>query len=202
MDLFNTSKNLLPYDGIAHYFGPVISNEAADRYFRRLLKDILWENDQLFIFGRNITTKRKVGWYGDSPYAYTYSKSTKMALPWIKELLELKSIIEKKTKETYNSCLLNLYHNGDEGMGWHSDDEKELKENGAIASLSLGAERKFKFKHKSSNQTVDILLESGSLLLMQEKTQAYWLHCLPKTKKISTPRINLTFRTIHSYLRQ
>lgn len=148
MDLFNASKNLLPYDGNVQYFGPVISNESADRYFKKLLKDISWENDRLFIFGRNITTKRKVGWYGDSPYPYTYSKSTKMALPWTEELLELKSIVEKKTMETYNSCLLNLYHNGEEGMGWHSDDEEELKENGAIASLSLGAERNFKFKHK------------------------------------------------------
>jgi alkylated DNA repair dioxygenase AlkB len=93
--------------------------------------------------------------------------------------------------------LLNLYHNGNEGMGWHSDDEKSLgKNNTTIASLSFGAERKFSFKHKQSKQMVSLVLEHGSLLIMKYATQTNWLHSLPKSKKITQPRINLTFRTI------
>jgi alkylated DNA repair dioxygenase AlkB len=110
--------------------------------------------------------------------------------------LQLKEIIENKSGETFNSCLLNLYHSGEEGMAWHSDGEKDLQKNGAIASLSLGAERKFAFKHKTTKRTVSILLEKGSLLIMKGDTQTNWLHRLPPTKKVKTPRINLTFRTV------
>lgn len=138
----------------------------------------------------------KGGVDGDRPFDYTYSKSTKTALPWTKELLELKYLIEQKTGETYNSCLLNLYHNGTEGMGWHSDDERELVKNGTIASLSLGAERKFVFKHKTTKETASLVLEHGSLLVMKDVTQTHWLHRLSPTKKVFAPRINLTFRTI------
>ena len=112
------------------------------------------------------------------------------------ELLELKSIIEEKTDLKFNSCLLNLYHNGNEGMAWHSDAEKDLKKNGAIGSLSLGAERKFAFKHKETKETISLILEHGSLLVMKDITQSHWLHRLPPTKRIDKPRINLTFRTI------
>lgn len=105
-------------------------------------------------------------------------------------------MVEKVSGETYNSCLLNLYHVGEEGMGWHSDDEKELKKDGAIASLSFGAERKFQFKHKKTGDQVDVFLEHGSMLLMKGTVQTHWLHRLPPTKKVLKPRINLTFRTI------
>lgn len=198
MDLFNSlpESNLLPCDGDVRYYGSILDSKSANHYFDQLLKTILWEHDQTVIFGKLIVTKRKVAWYGDEPFNYTYSKTTKSALPWTKELLELKQIIENKSGETFNSCLLNLYHSGEEGMSWHSDDEKDLKKNGAIASLSLGATRKFAFKHKVSKQTVSVVLENGSLLIMKGRTQSNWLHRLPPTKKISTPRINLTFRTI------
>ena len=119
-------------------------------------------------------------------------------MPWNKELLELKELVEHKTGETFNSCLLNLYHSGEEGMAWHSDGEKDLKKNGAIASLSFGAERKFSFKHKVTKQNVSLQLEKGSLLVMTGETQTNWLHRLPPTKKVKMPRINLTFRTIES----
>ncbi|MCL8007234.1 alpha-ketoglutarate-dependent dioxygenase AlkB [Gelidibacter japonicus] len=198
MDLFNSlpESNLLPCDGDVRYYGSILDSKSANHYFDQLLKTILWEHDQTVIFGKLIVTKRKVAWYGDEPFNYTYSKTTKSALPWTKELLELKQIIENKSGETFNSCLLNLYHSGEEGMSWHSDDEKDLKKNGTIASLSLGATRKFAFKHKVSKQTVSVVLENGSLLIMKGRTQSNWLHRLPPTKKISTPRINLTFRTI------
>ena len=162
-----------------------------------LLTHIEWKNDEAVIYGKRIITKRKVAWYGEKAFPYTYSKTTKLALPFTKELLEIKTAVELETGETFNSCLLNLYHSGEEGMGWHSDAEKELKKNGAIASLSFGAERKFSFKHKQTAETVSVMLEHGSLLVMKDDTQTNWLHRLPPAKRIIQPRINLTFRTIH-----
>jgi len=198
MDLFNTNSfvNLLPFDGVANYHGNVLKREQAQFYFNTLLNTIEWKNDEAIIFGKHIITKRKAAWYGDSNYAYTYSNTTKHALAWTKELSELKQLTEALTGTTYNSCLLNLYHTGDEGMAWHSDDEKSLGKNTSIASLSFGAERKFCFKHKRTKQTISILLENGSLLEMKDTTQTNWLHRLPTTIKILTPRVNLTFRTM------
>ena len=200
MDLFNNEiqglTNLLPQDGIVNYYKNILTSQEANNYFDCLLNTIEWKNDQAFIYGKLIITKRKVAWYGDTDFEYSYSKTTKRALPWTPELVELKKMIEDKTGEKFNSCLLNLYHNGDEGMAWHSDAEKELKKNGAIGSLSLGAERKFSFKHKETKETISLILENGSLLVMKGTTQSSWLHRLPPTKLISTPRINLTFRSI------
>lgn len=200
MDLFNPEineeTNLLPKDGIVNYYGKLFSREKADFYRDTLLNAIEWKNDEAIIFGKLIITKRKVAWYGDSPFEYSYSNTTKKALSWTPELLELKAFIKKKTGETFNSCLLNLYHTGDEGMAWHSDAEKDLKKNGAIASVSFGAERKFAFKHKDTKETISLILEHGSLLVMKDTTQSHWLHRLPPTKTISKPRVNLTFRTI------
>ena len=196
MDLFNQDRtnNLLHKDGTVDYFPNVLTHNEANRYFDLLLQKIVWENDEVIIFGKHIVTKGKVAWYGDSNYLYTYSNTTKQALAWIKELLELKQIVEKPTKIKFNSCLLNLYHNGNEGIWWHSDDEESLEPNSTIASLSLGAERKFSFKHKQTKQTISLVLEHGSLLIMKDDTQTNWLHSLPKIKKITRPRINLTFR--------
>jgi len=200
MELFNEiadpGKNWLPHDGIVNYYGKILPKENADFYLDALLKTIEWRSDEAIIFGKKIFTKRKVAWYGEKSFSYTYSKTTKYALPWTVELLDLKSLVEKHTGETFNSCLLNLYHNGDEGMAWHSDGETDLKKNGAIGSMSLGAVRKFAFKHKKSGEKVELLLEHGSLLVMAGATQTHWLHRLPPTKKISAPRVNLTFRTI------
>ncbi len=200
MNLFESSLdgsiNLLPFDGTVNYYGVILKSDEAKFYYTTLLDSIEWKNDEAIIFGKKYITKRKVAWYGDRPYQYAYSNITKNALPWTKELLQLKNIVEKESGEQYNSCLLNLYHNGEEGMAWHSDAEKDLKKNGAIGSLSFGAERKFSFKHKENKETVSVLLENGSLLVMKDQTQSFWLHRLPPTKKIFQPRINLTFRTI------
>jgi len=200
MDLFNDeikdNSNLLPKHGIVNYYGKVLLHTEANHYLEFLLNTIEWKNDEAVIFGKHIITKRKVAWYGDQDFEYTYSNTTKKALPWTKELLELKSITEHRTGETFNSCLLNLYHNGDEGMAWHSDGEKDLKQNGAIGSLTFGAERKFSFRHKQTKETVSLILEHGSLLVMKGTCQTYWLHRLPPTKQITKPRVNLTFRTI------
>jgi alkylated DNA repair dioxygenase AlkB len=198
MTLFNKGRldNILPKDGTVFYYEKVLSFGEANQYFDLLMENISWKNDEVNIFGKHIVTKRKAAWYGDSDYLYTYSNTTKHALPWTKELSDLKQIVEELAETKFNSCLLNLYHNGDEGMGWHSDDEESLGKNNTIASLSLGAERKFLFKHKQTKQTVSLVLEHGSLLIMKGATQANWLHSLPKSKNVTKPRINLTFRTI------
>lgn len=200
MDLFENIAgepgNYLSKDGVVNYYGALMSLQDANDYFNSLFSKVTWQNDEVFIFGKRIVTKRKVAWYGDKAFEYTYSKITKKALPWIDDLLVLKKIIEEKMNETFNSCLLNLYHNGDEGMAWHSDDEPNLKKNSTIASLSFGAERKFSFKHKESKETASLILQHGSLLIMKGITQTHWMHSLPKTKTANTPRINLTFRTI------
>jgi len=200
MDLFSVepdeNRNLLPQDGIVLYFGKLFSRQEADYYTDNLMNTIEWKNDEAVIFGKHITTKRKAAWYGNQAFSYTYSNITKTALPFTPELETIKSIIENRTGETFNSCLLNLYHTGAEGMAWHSDGEKDLKQDGAIGSLSFGAERKFAFKHKQTGITVSRILEHGSLLVMKGTTQTHWLHRLPPTRLIHTPRINLTFRTI------
>jgi alkylated DNA repair dioxygenase AlkB len=200
LSLFDTipdfEKNLLPQDGEVYYHGRILDLQKANQFKDELMNDIAWENDQAVIFGKLIITKRKVAWYGDSQFSYTYSGITKTALPWTPALKALKRMAEELSGESFNSCLLNLYHTGEEGMAWHSDGEKDLKKNGAIASLSFGAERKFAFKHKQTGEVVNTFLEHGSLLVMKGTTQTHWLHRLPPTTKVTTPRINLTFRTI------
>ena len=198
MDLFNQNShlNILPFDGEVLYLGKVFNRKEAAQYYQTLLEKIPWKNDEAIIFGKHHITKRKVAWFGDNTYSYKYSGITKQAHIWTPELLQLKQKVEEHSATTYNSCLLNLYHDGEEGMGWHSDAEKTLLDNGTIASVTLGAERKFSFKHRESKQRIDILLENGSLLLMKGTTQKNWLHRLPPTKKVFSPRINLTFRTI------
>ncbi len=195
-EMIDKNRNLLPCDGTVHYHGKLLERETADFYLKRLLENIEWKNDEAVIFGKRILTKRKVAWYGEKAFSYTYSNTTKYALPWTDELQELKMLAEKETGETFNSCLLNLYHSGEEGMAWHSDAETDLKKDGAIASMSFGAERKFTFKHKRTLEKAELILEHGSLLVMKDTTQTHWLHRLPPSKKIREPRINLTFRMI------
>jgi alkylated DNA repair dioxygenase AlkB len=195
-DLFNsgTPSNLLPFDGSAELYHKWLTVQESEHYFKALLNTIDWRQDEIMMFGKRIITSRKVGWYGDSPFRYIYSKTEKVAMPWTVELADLKSRIELLSGARFNSCLLNLYHNGSEGMGWHADDEKSLDPSAPIASISLGATRTFRFKHKSREYKTSIELPSGSLLLMNPPTQEFWLHTLTKTTRINSPRINLTFR--------
>ena len=187
---------ILHKDGLVNYYGKILAYQEANQYLDLLMQNILWKNDEVIIFGKHIVTKRKTAWYGDSDYLYAYSNITKQALPWTKELSDLKQMVEEFVGVKFNSCLLNLYHNGNEGMGWHSDDEKSLGKDNTIASLSFGAERRFLLKHKQTKQIISLVLEHGSLLIMKDATQRNWLHSLPKSKDIVQPRINLTFRTI------
>lgn len=196
MDLFaaDPDANLLPRDGEARYHGRVFGGEESGRILRSLIADIPWAHDETVIFGKRIVTARMVAWFADGGIPYAYSGTVKRAHGWTELLLGLKREAEKRTGAAYNSCLLNLYHHGGEGMGWHSDDEKTIVPGSSIASLSFGAERRFSFRHKASGETLSLTLESGSLLDMRGGTQANWLHQLPKTRKAAEPRVNLTFR--------
>jgi alkylated DNA repair dioxygenase AlkB len=189
--------NLLPQDGTVLPLGPLLTEPDATAAFQALLTELPWQHDQVRLFGKRIVTARKTSWHGDQPFSYTYSGIPRTAQPWTPTLAALKAQIEAATATSYNSCLANLYHSGAEGMAWHSDDEPMLLRHAPIASLSLGAPRRFDFKHKKHpSLRASILLEHGHLLLMLNETQTHWLHALPKTKKATSPRINLTFRTI------
>ncbi len=192
----NSGISLFSTDGNAHYIPGVFDEISCAALFASLMGTTDWKADQLIMFGKLITTKRKVAWVGDAGCSYTYSGVKKFPQAWTPALLEIKQRIEALAKHTFNSCLLNLYHDGREGMGWHSDDEKELDQAAPIASVSFGGERKFAFKHKFDQTSVSLTLASGSVLLMHAPTQQYWQHSLTKTKRTVAPRINLTFRAI------
>lgn len=186
--------NLLPYDGTCTYHAAVFDAETSDCLFQQLLVEIPWQADEVILFGKKFITNRKMAWFADDGIAYTYSNARKEANSWIPTLLEIKKKVEEFTNEKFNACLLNIYHDGNEGMGWHSDDEKEIVANSTIASVSFGVGRNFRFRHKKTKEMASVLLENGSVLLMKNETQQYWQHTLPKSKRVVKPRINLTFR--------
>jgi alkylated DNA repair dioxygenase AlkB len=201
MDLFSSADaNLLPLDGQLFYTPNCFLKTQSDFYFNQLLNEIPWQHDEVMMFGKKIITKRMTAWYGDEGCSYVYSNIKRNPLTWTNTLSEIKNLIEKKANTQFNSCLLNLYHDGSESMAYHSDDEPMLEQNGAIASVSFGAERRFLFRHNrhKENQVpvVELMLNHGSLLLMQGEIQNNWKHALPASAKIKSPRINLTFRTI------
>ena len=189
-------NNLLPKDGTVHYYGKIFTEEQSEIYYVKLLNEINWQHDVVKIFGKEIITKRKVAFLGDEGISYKYSGKTKIAEKWLKFILEIKSTVEQISGEKFNACLLNYYHDGSEAMSWHSDNEKEILKDSAIASVSFGAERKFGFKHNFSKEEISLMLEKGSLLIIKDETQIYWKHKLYTNAKITEPRINLTFRTI------
>lgn len=189
--------NLLPFDGELYYINDFLSQAEQSSFYALLLASIDWQHDELVIFGKKIITSRKVAWYAKNNFTYTYSGKLKVGQDFTAELIELKNRIAPYDNTDFNSCLLNLYHNGDEGMSWHSDNEKEIVLDSCIASISLGVKRHIDFKHKFNKTKVRVELAPGSLLLMRGAIQKYWLHAIPKTKKVKEPRINLTFRILN-----
>lgn len=189
-------KTILNQNGIVEYFGKIFTEEESSIYYVKLIGKINWKHDVVKMFGKEIVTKRKVAFYGNERIEYRYSGETKIAENWPDFLLEIKSTVERISGCEFNACLLNLYHNGSEAMSWHSDNEKEILENSAIASVSFGAERKFGFRNNSTKEKISLMLENGSLLIMKGEIQKYWKHRLYLNHKISEPRVNLTFRTI------
>jgi len=194
---FLNQQNYLPYDGDVYLEEQFLSKEIATELFKELLSLTIWQNDQVKIYGKEFITKRKICWLADSEkFIYSYSHKTLIPQPFPKSVEKLKHQLNQKLKTNFNSCLMNLYHNGNEGMGWHKDNEPELGQNPTIASISLGSTRNFELKHDKSKTKITIPLSSGSLLIMSDPTQKHWKHQIPKQTKIQTPRINLTFRTI------
>lgn len=179
-------------------FYPTLFGAAeSDRILAELIQTIEWRQDNIRMFGRSLLLPRLTAWYGDPGTSYTYSGITMNPLPWNQALLDLKAVVDQISGVTFNSVLLNFYRNGDDSMGWHSDDEPELGINPVIGSLSFGETRRFMLRHRSDKGLKHQLeLTSGSFLLMRGQTQHCWQHQIPKTKRAVSPRINLTFRVI------
>lgn len=197
------AANLLPCDGIVNDYGPLFAPPEADAHLAALLAHTPWRHDEVVIHGRRITTARQVAWVGDAAFAYTYSGVTRTATPWSATLLAIKRQVEAAIAPispiVFNSCLLNLYRDGSQGMAWHSDDEKELGPETVIASLSFGAARTFAFRHKRSGEKREMLLQHGQLIVMRGATQSHWQHALMKSARVHAPRVNLTFRTFRTF---
>ena len=208
-DLFapTPTDNLLPYDGQVNDLGIVILE--ANALYENLLNELPWQSDIVTLFGKTHVTTRQIVWMGDHDVSYHYSGQTRRAIPWSKQMLHVKRHIEQQLSSIginvdFNSCLLNHYPSGTDGMGYHADDEKELGAQPIIASLSLGARRKFVFKHKTIRQEnkpvkVELYLESGQLIVMHGDTQNFWKHTITKTKTVASGRISLTFRQIRTH---
>ena len=196
MDRFKQKSNLVPRDGELYWIESFLTREGADRYFTCFLRTLDWQHEELTIYGKTTRVPRKICWYGDPGAVYCYSGVRHEPLGWTPELAELRNLLEAYCDCTFNSVLGNLYHDGEDSMGWHADKEPELGQNPTIASLSLGDERLFKVRHNKTKLTRDIPLRHGDLLLMRGALQHHWRHCVPKTSNVKSPRINLTFRLI------
>ena len=170
--------------------------EKKDLWFKSCLHDLNWETGFIKIFGKTHQIPRLQAWYADNEIEYTYSGKKLQRHNWNKTLIEIKQEIESITSIKFNSVLANLYRNGNDSMGLHSDNEKELGINPVIASLSLGESRDIHFKHKNIKTSINVPQTSGQLIVMYGQTQKYWKHEIKKTKKFKKPRINLTFRNI------
>ena len=179
------------------YFPEFLDKASADNYFEHLLNTVNWRQDSIRVFGKVYQQPRLTALFGNNGKAYSYSNITMQPLPFDRSLEILKADIERVAQAEFTTCLLNLYRDGSDSNGWHSDDEKELGKNPVIASISLGQDRPFKLRHRNNKELKSkLLLEHGSLLLMKGATQHFWHHQIPKSKKAMEPRINLTFRYI------
>ena len=198
-DLFAPAPtdNLLPYDGKVNDLGVIIDDATA--LYNTLLNELPWQSDIVTLFGKTHITTRQIVWMGDTDADYQYSGHVRQTVPWSDIVFHVKQEIEQALAKigvttNFNTCLLNYYPSGADGMGYHADDEKELGHQPVIASLSLGATRKFVFKHKKTQDKVELYLESGQLVVMHGDTQTFWKHTITKTKTVDAGRISLTFR--------
>ena len=196
-DLFSNEEVVLCNGDIVYLADFYSAVKAADLY-QHLTHHLAWRQESIVIYGNKVLSPRLQAWYGDKQAEYTYSGLTMTPLPWHSELLNIKNDIEQYSGGSFNSVLANYYRDGNDSMGWHSDDEAELGNEPLIASLTLGQTRKFVLKHKTSGEKLQLNLQSGSLLLMSGQLQNNWQHSLPKTKKTVAGRINLTYRQINA----
>lgn len=193
----NDSQNILPFDGEVEYFPQFFTQEESRDYFNDLLLNINWKQEPIIIYGREVMQPRLTAWYGDAGKSYSYSGITMHPYQWTEALLAIKQKVEETAKVSFNSALLNQYRDGKDSVGWHRDNEKDLGINPIIASVSFGATRTFQFRnYKDKKITRSIELTNGSLVLMKGVTQHHWEHQIPKTTRVLSNRINITFRVI------
>jgi len=196
MELFNDAPLQLPNAELelhAQWLAPA----TADQWLAELSAHTLWQQPQVHIYGRQLPVPRLVAWYGDAEASYRYSGLTHQPLPWTPLLAQIRAQVEQAVGQPLNGVLLNYYRDGQDSMGWHSDDEAELGANPLIASLNLGGTRRFDLRRKGSNRIEHSLpLQHGSLLVMRGPTQHHWQHQVAKTRSPCAPRLNLTFRLI------
>jgi alkylated DNA repair dioxygenase AlkB len=192
-----SGKNLLPAGGEAYYFPGVFDRSTSDYYFNELSTGIRWKQEPVKLFGKEIMQPRLTAWYGDMDKPYEYSGLKMETNEWIQPLIEIKKIADEYAGTVSSSVLLNLYRDGNDGLGWHRDNEKMLGPQPVIASVSLGATRLFQFRnYRTKDQLISIELESGSLLIMKGDSQKEWEHRVPKRRQDVGARINLTFRSV------
>lgn len=200
MSLFNQAggvREVLPFDGSAVLHAGLLGDDEAAEIFSRLMQEVAWESRTITVFGKRHLEPRLSAWYGDDGARYSYSGIDLEPAAWTPTLSRLRTLCEQVSGARYNSVLCNLYRDGNDKMGWHSDDEPVLGSEPTIASLSLGATRRFRLRHRGTREVVECGLEAGSLLVMSGLSQKCWMHEVPRQKKIVEPRINLTFRHIH-----
>lgn len=179
------------------YLPQWIDTGTADDWLQALIAETPWTQPQVRLYGRSFAVPRLVAWYGDAQASYRYSGLTHQPLPWTSLLAEVRRRVERQVGESLNGVLLNLYRDGQDAMGWHSDDEPELGPEPLVVSLNLGATRRFDLRRKGSARIEHSLeLAHGSLLVMSGPTQHHWQHQIARTRKVLTPRLNLTFRQI------
>ena len=180
------------------YLPRFLDLDDADELLASLLAEVPWQRPVVQLFGRTFRSPRLTAWYGDPGAVYQYSGFVNEPLPWLLGLAVLRRRIEQRLGQPFNSVLLNYYRDGADSMGWHRDQEPELRESPTIASISLGGIRRFVLQHsqKADMTRLELRPEHGSLLLMRGATQHFWRHCVPKTRKVVAPRVNLTFRRI------
>ena len=184
-------------DGLLAYHPGLFEPRAADGLFRELRDSIPWRQPHIRLFGRELSSPRLAAWYGDAGAVYTYSGLRNEPLPWTAALSAVRRRVQAAVGASFNSVLANYYRDGDDAMGWHSDDEAELDPASPIASISLGCARRFSVKHRRRCGTrLDLTLENGSLLVMRPTMQRDWRHALPRARGVGSGRINLTFRRV------
>ncbi|HEX3464497.1 MAG TPA: alpha-ketoglutarate-dependent dioxygenase AlkB [Candidatus Elarobacter sp.] len=182
--------------GLVTYEPAFLAPAEAAALLGELLGEVTWRQEHLRIHGRAIPFPRLAAWYGDPGALYTYSGIENRPQSWTPALARLRDRLRAATGAVFNSALLNLYRTGSDSMGWHADDEPELGPQPVIASVSLGAARRFELRSRETGETRRVVLEHGSLLVMSGETQHCWKHQVPKEPTVRAPRINLTFRTV------
>jgi alkylated DNA repair dioxygenase AlkB len=185
-------------DATVTYTPGFVSSEESRRCFEALQRDVAWRSELITAYGKQFPMPRLTAWYGDPGVSYTYSRILNLPQPWTEVLQALRRRVEAAAGHRFNGVLLNMYRDGNDSISWHSDDEPEFGERPVIASLTFGATRKFRLRHKHRPEleTVEVPLEDGSLLVMAGDTQRCWEHEIRKSKTVSGPRINLTFRWV------